>query len=120
MFHLIDHYHMSDLVPYIVTQEQADIKGEILGEPVPVIFEGTTRLGEAMAIVVRFIDNSFSIQQRLIHLQLLLKSMTGEEIAREPINTLSAKYSVGSDILVAAMHDRAACNMERWKASLAI
>ena len=37
--------------------------------------------------------------------------MTGKEIARELINTLSAQYSIGSDLLVATMHDRAACNM---------
>ena len=64
-----------------------------------------------MAIVVRFSDGSFVIQQRLIRLQLLVKSMSGEEIARELINTLSAQYSIGCDLLVAAMHDRAACNM---------
>ena len=52
------------------------------------------------------------IQQRLIRMQLLVKSMNGEEIARELINTLSAQYSIGSDLLIAAIHDRAACNME--------
>ena len=40
----------------------------------------------------------------------LVKSMTGEEIARELINTISAQYSISSNILVAAMHDRAAYN----------
>ena len=50
MFRLTDRRHMSDLVPYIVTQEKADIKAEILGKPVSVIFDGTTRLGEAMAL----------------------------------------------------------------------
>ena len=79
-----------------------------MGKSVSVIFDGTTRLGEVMAIVIRFVDDSFVIQQRLIRLQLLVKSMTGEEIARELINTLSAQYSIGSDLLVAAMHDRAA------------
>ena len=37
--------------------------------------------------------------------------MTGKEIVRELINTLSAQYNIGSDLLVATMHDRAACNM---------
>ena len=54
------------------------------------IFDGTTRLGEALAIVVRFVSDSddWKIEQRLIRLQLLTKSMTGEEIAREIIDTL--------------------------------
>ena len=36
--------------------------------------------------------------------------MTGEEIARELINTLSAEYGIISCHVLAAMHDRAACN----------
>ena len=53
---------MSDLVP--CAQEQADIKAEISGKPVYVVFDGTTcRLGEAMAVVVQFVDDSFAIQQ---------------------------------------------------------
>ena len=36
--------------------------------------------------------------------------MTGEEIARELINSLSVQYSVSSNLVVAMMHDRAACN----------
>jgi hypothetical protein len=36
--------------------------------------------------------------------------MTGEEIARELINFLSITYGVQSDLLLAAMRDRAAVN----------
>ena len=109
-YRLSDRRHMSDLVPLVVSQEQADIKSEVSGRQVSVEFDGTTRLGEAMAIVVRYIDDSFTIKQRLIRLQLLAKSMAGEEIAREIINALSMQYSVSSNLVVAMMHDRAACN----------
>ena len=54
------------------------------------IFDGTTRLGEAMAIVVGFVDDSITIQ---LSLKLLVKSMIGEENARELINVISAQYS---------------------------
>ena len=100
MYRLTDRRHMSDLVPYITAQEQTDIKAEISGKPISVVFDGTTRLGEAMAIVVRFVDDSCAIQQRLICLQLLVKSMTGEEIARVLINTLSAQYGISSNLVV--------------------
>ena len=53
---------MSDLIPLLVSQEQADIKGELSGRPISVVFDGTTRLGEAMAVVVRCIDTSFNMQ----------------------------------------------------------
>ena len=101
---------MSDLIPLLVSQEQADIKGELSGRPISVAFDGTTRLGEAMAVVVRYIDTSFNIQQRLIRLQLLAKSMAGEEIAREIIATISTQYGIASNLVVAMMHDMAACN----------
>ena len=107
---LTDRRHMSDLIPFVHSQEQSDIKTEICDRPISVIFDGTTRLGEALAIVVRFVDDSFAIQQRLVRLQLLVKSMSGEEIARELINVISAQYGIGSHQLIAAMHDRAACN----------
>ena len=74
---------MSDLIPFIHQEEIKRIKKEIEGEKVFVIFDGTTRLGEAMAIITHFVDTKWAIQQRLIHMQLLAKSLTGEEIARE-------------------------------------
>ena len=81
-----------------------------MGRPISVVFDGTTRLGEAMAVVVRYIDTSFNIQQCPIRLQLLAKSMAGEEIAREIIATISTQYGIASNLVVAMMHDRAACN----------
>ena len=73
------------------------------------MFDGTTRLGEDihnMAVVIRFIDTFFNIQQHLIRLQLLAKSMAGEEIVREIIATVSTQYGIASNLVVAMMHDR--------------
>ena len=52
-FRLTDHHHMCDLIPFIIAQEKADIKAKIVGKPVSVMFDGTSKLGEAMAIVIR-------------------------------------------------------------------
>ena len=54
--------------------------------------------------------SGWTIQQRLIRLQLLVKSMTGEEIAREILNTISVEYGIALDRVLAVMHDRASCN----------
>ena len=54
--------------------------------------------------------DSFAMQSRLVRLLLLVKSMTGEEIARELINVILAAYGISSNNFVAAVHDRAACN----------
>ena len=72
---------MSDLVPFVHSQVQQNIKAELSEKYVSVIFDGTTRLGEAFAVVVRFVSDK-QLKQRLIKFQMLTKSMTGEEIGR--------------------------------------
>ena len=74
-----------------------------------VIFDGTTRMGEAMGIAVRYITSDWKIQ-RLVRFQLLAQSMSAEEVARELITTLSVHYSVSSNSLLATMRDRASVN----------
>ena len=102
-----DRRHMSDLIPFILEEEQARIKNEIACKAVTVIYDGTTRLGEALAIVLRYVGNDWTIQQRLVGLQLLAKSFTGKEIACELVSVLSTTYGIGSDRLLAAMRDGA-------------
>ena len=41
-FRLSDCRHMSDLIPLLVSQEQADIKEELSGRTISVVFDGTT------------------------------------------------------------------------------
>ena len=65
-------------------EEIEQIRREISGTPVSIIFDGTSRLGEALVIVLRFLDN-WEIKQGLVQLQILVKSMTGEELAREKL-----------------------------------
>ena len=50
-----------------------------------VIFDGSTRLQEALAIIVRFTDKDWNIQQRLLKLEILAKSMNAEELAQRLI-----------------------------------
>ena len=105
---LADRRQMADLTPFVLSQEQESIKKEISNKYLSVIFDGTTRLGEAMGIVVRYIDDEWSIQQRLIRLKLLPKSMTGEEITQVVMDTLSREYGIFPNRLLACMRDRAA------------
>ncbi len=81
-YRLTDRRHMSDLVPFIRTEEQAKIKWEIGGKDVSAILDGTTRLGEAMAVVIRFVSDEWALEQRLLQLKMLAKSMTGEDSQR--------------------------------------
>ena len=96
----------------VLKEEESLIKKEIDGKNVSVIFDGTTRLGEALAIVVRFVTNDWTIEHhlKLVKMQLFAKSLTGKEIARELIHVLATEYSVGSNNLLAVMRDRASTN----------
>ena len=59
--------------------------------------------------MIWYVDDSFTIQQQLVRLKLLAKTMSGEEIARELINVQSAQYGIVSEKLVSVMSDCAAC-----------
>ena len=50
------------------------------------------------------------VSKRLIRLQLLQKSMSGEEIARVLIDTLSRQYAILPTFPLASMKDRASSN----------
>ena len=100
---------MFKLVSFILT-EQTRINVEITGRDVFVMFDGTTILAEAMAVVVHFVSDEWALEQCLLQLETLTKSMTGEEIAWELISVLSTCYSTGSNQLLAGLRDRASLN----------
>ena len=108
-YRLSDERGMYDLLPFIHSQMQEEIKTELSGKDVSVIFDGTTRLGEAFAVVLHYISGG-SIKQKLIKFQILVKTMTGEEIAHELISILQVNYGINSMKLLACMHDRASAN----------
>ncbi len=58
-------------------------------------------------IVLRFVDENWHIQQKVARLLLVAKSMTGQELARELVLTLSSELKITEKHLLASMHDRA-------------
>jgi hypothetical protein len=65
--------HLAEFMPLILRKEKDTVKAEIAAnDDFPVIFDGSTRLGEALAIVVRFIYQ-WSVQQRLVKLEVLAR-----------------------------------------------
>jgi len=61
-FRLTDKHNMFDSIPFIQKREVDAISEDIKGKDVSVCFDGTTRLGEALAIVLRFIDDGWNIK----------------------------------------------------------
>ena len=62
-FRLSDRRHMSDIILFISSQEQAKIKEELCGKDISVYLDGTTRMGEAMGIVVRYVTSEWKVEQ---------------------------------------------------------
>ena len=91
-------------------EEHTSIKSDISGKNVSVIFDGTTHVCEAMVIVFRFVDDNWHLQERVVRLMLLAKSVKGEEVARQLIMCLSNQLGITSNQLVAAMRDRTSAN----------
>lgn len=79
------------------------------GKDVAIIFDGTTQDGEALVVLVCFVE-SWTIKQRLVRLRLLKSSVNGDELARIIIEVLRRKINVQENSLLAAMRDRASVN----------
>ena len=73
-FRLTGRRFLFNLILFIL-QEDGIIKNEINGRDVGVIFDGTTGFGEALVILLQYISDTWTIEQRLVCVQLLAKSV---------------------------------------------
>ena len=55
--------YLFDLLPFILEEEKQNIKLSIQGKWLSVMFDGTSHCGEALAILVWHIDDSWNVQQ---------------------------------------------------------
>ena len=59
---------------------------------------------------MRFVDDEWNVQQRLIRLQVLVKSLKANELAQCLIQSLAVEYSIRPGVPFAAMKDVATVN----------
>lgn len=90
------------LLIHILEQECSKIQTEIQNKPLSVVFDGATHLSEILVIIVRFM-NDWKVEQRLVRLKFIQKSMTGEMLAKEVISNLSV--TLRDRKLIATIHD---------------
>ena len=89
----------------------AKVKAELAHHPpVSVIFDGSTHQGEALAVLVRFINEKFEIVQRLVHLIVLAKSLSANELARDIITILCTGLQIPAGTVICAIRDGASVN----------
>ena len=101
-FSLTSSRHLSDLIDIIAKDERKKVKEEIKGRDVSIIFDGTTHVAEALNIILRFVTE-WKVDQRLVRLLLVTKSMSGEELAHQLLSTLSVDFSIPPISLLAAV-----------------
>ena len=74
--------------------------------------------GEAIVIIVLFLDDDWNIQQRLTKIDICEKAVNAEGLAHVPNECLSVDHGIRGNSLLAAMKDGASVNqaaMERIK-----
>ena len=71
---LTSHTPMRELVPFILEEEYKSIAKELLGKDVTIIFDGTMRDGEALAILVRYVQD-WDVKIRLVRFRLVKSSV---------------------------------------------
>ena len=108
-FSLTSCKHMAEYIPTILVEEKKRLKDAIAKQPISIIFDGTMRLGEAIAVVVRYLD-SWTLKQVLVRLHTVSKPVTAAELTCFINTTLSVEYQIDGLNVVAAMRDGAAVN----------
>ena len=108
-FSLTSCKHKAEHIPTILVEEKKRLKDAIAKQPISIIFDGNTRLGEAIAVVVRYVD-SWTLKQVLVRLHTASKPVTAGELTRFINTTLSVEYQIDGPNVVAAMRDGAAVN----------
>ena len=65
-YRLTSETHLRQLIPSVHQKEKETLQKELSEHECSVIFDGSTRLGEALAIIVRFVDSEWNVQERLV------------------------------------------------------
>lgn len=108
---LTNRAHLSELIPAVLENEKDKLKKELKDvKEASVIFDGTARLGEALAVIVRYVQENFQPTQRLIRLDILAKALKGEELAQRLMSCLAVDYHFGPTAIIGGMRDGASVN----------
>ena len=106
--------HSSELsatyIPQIEDRELKCVVKELLEQYFAVIFDGTTRLGEAINVVTRSITDDFMIRMRLVAFKTTKVHCDGDALFRLILNTLQTKLGLNLDYCVAYARDSCATN----------
>ena len=111
---------LSELIPTVHAMEMSRIRAD-LGLPEPgvvptirhdysVIFDGTTRLGEAISVILRYVNERWQLVQQLVRLDMVAKSVNAAQLSQVLMECLFTDLHLRGHQIKAVMHDGAAVN----------
>ena len=105
--------HLGELfIPQITDREIKRCVKELFEEHFAIIFDGTTRLGEAVNIVTRSITDDFRIRMRLVGFETAKVHMDAPALFRLISATLQRKLGLDLNFCVAYARDSCAVNYQ--------
>ena len=109
--HFPDQSHLKHIIPVIQAAELQDIKQAAGSKPFSISFDGTTRVCEAFAIVVRFLDEQFNPIQKLLTISFIDDQLNGLTTATEVVRIIFNRFGIEDSLRVAGfMRDGAQVN----------
>ena len=110
-FPLTSSTHLSQFyIPLIEDREIKRLVNELFQQHFAFIFDGTTRLGEAVNMITRTITYDFHIRLRLVAFKTTAKHMNGHELCRLIMKVLQKQCSLDLDYCIAFARDSCSTN----------
>ncbi|KAK3267421.1 hypothetical protein CYMTET_24019 [Cymbomonas tetramitiformis] len=107
---LTDSAHLGVYIPKVEALEIATTMQDIAGEMCSLIFDGTTRLGEAFNVVARYCSKDFEIELRLILFKTLEKSLDNVGLSTLITNLWTRKYDMPVENVATLVRDSVKVN----------
>lgn len=101
--------NLGTYIPKIEMFEYERLMNELKGQSVCLIYDGTTRLGECTAVLMRWCTHDFQLKQRLIALRTVKRHMSGDTLGPFLID-LIGQLGVRSQSIVCTARDSCATN----------
>jgi len=79
---------LAEWIPYVLVEEKKKMWSKMKDQDVFLIFDGTTREGEAFVIIARYVDEHFAVHQCLLRFLTVKQSLEGSQITMVVIQTL--------------------------------
>ena len=105
---------LAEWIPYVLVEEKKKMWSKMKDQDVFLIFDGTTREGEAFVIIARYVDEHFAVHQCLLRFLTVKQSLEGSQITMVVIQTL-IEASIPIPKVLGSNRDGASVNVKAMK-----